>query len=184
MSGAKCTPITSSFRPASWPKACSSISRSSPPSWFGTRSDRGCAPFVPASRRQNSSSPTGCATCFPVFSSVPQKTVPSQNSSPIAKTQQTCKDFAWHHEKKPALLSTKLGDSNRTSSHNAEDLEDRRRRSCRLGYHRPSRSHCVAALSRFLTLIQSLDRPDRYGEPNGGPPWTRLSCATSQSISD
>src|SRR4029077_9763376 len=104
MSGAKCTPITSSFRPASWPKACSSISRSSPPSWFGTRSDRGCAPFVPASRRQNSSSPTRCATCFPIFSSVPQKTVPSQNSSPIAKTQQTCKDFAWHHEKKPALL--------------------------------------------------------------------------------
>ena len=50
------------IRPASSPRACSSISRSLLPSWFGISSDPGCEPFVPASRRRNSSLPTRCAS--------------------------------------------------------------------------------------------------------------------------
>ena len=52
-SNAKFTPIMSSFRLASSPRACNNISRSFFPNWFGAPSDHGLEPFVQASRHQS-----------------------------------------------------------------------------------------------------------------------------------
>src|SRR6266700_5831738 len=105
MSNAKSTLIMPSYRPASSPRDCSSISPSFLPSSFGIRSGPGSEPFVPASRHQSLSSQTRCARHFPNFSWVPPKAILSRNSSQIGKTTEICGYSAWPHELKEALLS-------------------------------------------------------------------------------
>src|SRR5271167_1263025 len=104
VSNAKCALIMPSSRPASSPRDSSNISPSLLPSSFGTRSDPGCEPFVPAFRHRSSSLQKRCARHFPNFSWVPQKPILSRNSSPIAKTHKICGFSAWHPEQNVGLL--------------------------------------------------------------------------------
>src|SRR5438552_10686812 len=94
----------SSSRPASSPRGCSSISPSFLPGSFGTRSDPGSVPFVPASRHRSLSLQTRCARHFPNFSWLPPKTILSRNSSPIGKTTRIRGCSAWLHDQQGGTL--------------------------------------------------------------------------------
>src|SRR5271169_409384 len=93
-----------SSRLALSPRDCSSISPSPHPSLFGVPSGLGCAPFVPASRHRSLSRQKRCARHFPNFSWVPQKAIPSRNSSPSGRTCKTCQFSAWLRKQKQGLL--------------------------------------------------------------------------------
>src|SRR6202050_1395116 len=93
-----------SFSLALSPRDCSSISPSPHPSLFGVPSGLGCAPFVPASRHRSLSWQKRCARHFPNFSWVPQKAIPSRNSSPSGRTCKTCQFSAWLRKQKQGLL--------------------------------------------------------------------------------
>ena len=69
-------------------------------SLFGVPSGLGCAPFVPASRHGSLSWQKRCARHFPNFSWVPQKAIPSRNSSPSGRTCKTCQFSAWLRKQK------------------------------------------------------------------------------------
>src|SRR5271169_5861141 len=93
-----------SSRLALSPRDCSSISPSPHPSLFGVPSGLGCAPFVPAFRHRSLSWQKRCARRFPNFSWVPQKAIPSRNSSPSGRTCKTCQFSAWLRKQKQGLL--------------------------------------------------------------------------------
>ncbi len=86
-SKASCGPTMSSSKPGSSLRVYCSISPSSFLSSSGIPSDRGCAPFVPASRPPSWWSLPLCASASRNFSWITQTAISSRNSSSIDRTR-------------------------------------------------------------------------------------------------